>query len=57
MLVKNLKIKLFQKKNKQKGLRTHILTPPPLWNFQDFYSTPTNSRQNKASPLETPQNC
>ena len=60
MLVKNLNIRLFQKKNKQKELRTYFLTFPPSpypLSFQAFYFNPRNSRQNKASPLETKQNC
>ena len=27
------------------------------WNFSFFFFTPGNSRQNKAQPLEIPQNC
>ena len=54
MTVKNLNIKLFQKKTTEGVEDTYFGHP---WNFQDFYSTPTNSIQSKASPLETPQNC
>ena len=53
------------KKNKQGRLRTYFFEPPPPCQagctapleFLGFYFTPGNSRQNKASPLETPQNC
>ena len=55
MLVKNLNIKLFQKKTNRRGWG-HMFWPTPR-NFQEFYLTPRNSRQNKVSPLETPQNC
>ena len=34
--------------------QTSLKTP---WNFEIFYFIPGNSRQNKASPLETPENC
>ena len=35
----------------------HILFWKPPWNFSFFYFTPGNSRQNKAQPLDIPQNC
>ena len=45
---------LFQKKkDKQEG--TYFFENP--WSFQLFYFAPGNSKQNKASPLQTPQNC
>ena len=59
MLVKNLNVTPFQKEKQTEGVEDTCFDPPPLppWNFQDFYFTPKNSRQNKVSPLETPQNC
>ena len=38
------------------GLRTQALFEIKAWNFKVSYFTPGNSRQNKASPLEIPQN-
>ena len=34
-----------------------FMTPSLPWNFQVSYFTPGNCRQNKALPLETPENC
>ena len=33
----------------------HFFDPP--WKFSFFYFTPGNSKQNKAQPLDIPQNC
>ena len=47
---------LFQKKN-QTGSAEDILFWKAAWDFWIFYFTPGNSKQSKALPLETPQNC
>ena len=54
----SFKIGLFQKKSKQGGggWGYTFLEKKP-WNFSFLYFTPGNSRQNKAQPLEIPQNC
>ena len=46
---------LFQKRTKQGELRTYFFEKP--LKFLGFLFNPGNSTQNKASPLETPQNC
>ena len=43
----------FQKKNRAVEDIFFLKSP---WNFKVFYLIPENSRRNKASPLETPQN-
>ena len=55
-------IGLFQRKSKQGGgFRIYFFDPPPLfpWNFSFFYFTPGKNfrQQNKAQPLDIPQNC
>ena len=37
------------------GFRIHLFYPP--WKFSFFYFTPGNSKQNKAQPLDIPQDC
>ena len=47
-----------RKKSKQGGLRINFFEPPPPPEFFIFFFfTPGNSRQNKAQPLDIPQNC
>ena len=41
----------------QTGWVEDILFWKPPWYFSFFYFTPGNSRQNKAQPLDIPQNC
>ena len=48
-------IGLFQKITKQGGLRTYSFEKP--LEFLGFYFILGNSTQNKATALETPQNC
>ena len=46
--------------NREGGLGYTFLTPPPFpWNFSFFYFTPGKNfrQQNKAQPLDIPQNC
>ena len=38
------------------GFEDTLFWKPP-WNFSFFYFTPGNSTQNKAQPLDIPQNC
>ena len=45
----------FTEKNQQGGWRHTFLKTP--WKFLFLYFIPGNSRQNKAPPLEIPQNC
>ena len=53
---------LFQKKNRKgeggggRGLRPYFFLENPL-EFFSFHFTSVNSRENKAPPLEIPQNC
>ena len=47
---------MFQKKCNQGGVEDILFWKPP-WNFSCFYFTPGSSRQNKAQPLDIPQNC
>ena len=45
-------------KIQMKGLRIYFFEPPPPPGiFHFFYFTNGNSRQNKAPPLDIPQNC
>ena len=46
----------YSRKNSDRGVED-ILLRKLLWDFSFFYFTPGNSRQNKAQPLDIPQNC
>ena len=51
-----VQIVLFQRNSKQEGFDEDIPFCKIPWNFQVCHFTLRNSRQNKASPLEIPQN-
>ena len=65
MFVKNLNIGLFQKKKNRQGgfegggvgVEDIFFEPPPPSEFLGLLLYPWKFQKNKASPLETPQNC